>query len=409
MSKIAVIGAGIIGVCVSHFLKKNGHEVILYDHNDPGTQTSYGNAGLFASHECVTANSPQLWKNLPSTVFKKSGPLIIDWFYVFRHLPWAIRFLRNCTSARVDHIAQSLSSFTSHSRLAYEEIFNDVDVSKNIVHKEPIYLYESKELFEKNQYVFNLRKKHNVHFDIINKDDIAKLEPSLEPIYYKGIILKGESFTKSPLQITLKIFDNFINNGGHFVKSKIDSIINNGGSLFIKLNEKEHQFDKIVVAAGAWSNVLAKTIGDNFPLDTERGYHIMFENNKKLLTHPVGWAKAGFYMTPMEDGIRAAGTVEIAGFRKPMNHNMLSMIEETARSILPKLGKVKSQWMGFRPTLPDSLPVIGESQKCKNVYYAFGHQHLGLSLGAVTGKIIYSLIENIPTNINLEALNPYRF
>ena len=409
MSKVAVIGAGIIGVCIAFFLKKNGHKVTLIDQNNPGTQTSFGNAGLFANHECVTANSPHLWKNFPSMLVSKNSPLVIDWFYVLTHLPWAIRFLRNCTSERVDHIAKSLSNFSSHAGLSYEEIFNEVDVSQIIVHKEPIFLYESKELFEKNQYAFNLRKKNNVHFDVINKEDIAKMEPSLAPIYYKGIILKGESFTKSPLQITLKIFDDFINNGGHFVLSKIDSIIRKGDFLFLKYKKQEYQFDKIVVAAGAWSNFLAKTIGDNFPLDTERGYHIIFENNNNLLTRPVGWAKTGFYMTPMEDGIRAAGTVEIAGLIKPMNKNILAMIETTARSILPRLGKVKSRWMGFRPTLPDSLPVIGESRKCKNVYYAFGHQHLGLSLAAVTGKVMRSLIENQPTNINIDSLSPYRF
>ena len=409
MSKVAVIGAGIIGVCIAFFLKKNGHKVTLIDQNNPGTQTSFGNAGLFANHECVTANSPHLWKNFPSMLVSKNSPLVIDWFYVLTHLPWAIRFLRNCTSERVDHIAKSLSNFSSHAGLAYEEIFDEVDVSQIIVHKEPIFLYESKELFEKNQYAFNLRKKNNVHFDVINKKDIAKMEPSLAPIYYKGIILKGESFTKSPLQITQKIFDDFIKNGGHFDLSKIDSIIRKGNSLLLNCKKQEHQFDKIVVAAGAWSNILAKTIGDNFPLDTERGYHIIFENNNNLLNQPVGWAKTGIYMTPMKDGIRVAGTVEIAGLKKPMNNNMISMIEETARSILPKLGKVKSQWMGFRPTLPDSLPVIGESRKCKNVYYAFGHQHLGLSLAAITGKVIQSLIENQPTNINIDSLSPYRF
>ena len=255
----------------------------------------------------------------------------------------------------------------------------------------------------------NLRKKYNVHFDIISKDDIAKIEPALEPIYYKGIILRGESFTRSPIQITQTIFDNFMNRGGHFILEKIESIYRKGDSLFLRFNKKEHRADKIVIAAGVWSNVLAQTIGDNFPLDTERGYHITFENNYNLLTHPVGWAKTGFYMTPMEDGIRAAGTVEIAGLKKPMNNNILTMIETTARSILPQLGKVKSQWMGFRSTLPDSLPVIGESQKCKNVFYAFGHQHLGFSLAAVTGKTIQSLIENRPININIDPLNPYRF
>ena len=409
MSKVAVIGAGIIGVCIAHFLRKNGHKVILYDQHDPGSQTSFGNAGLFAHHECVTANSPQLWRNLPGMLFNKNSPLVIDWSYVFMHLPWAIRFIRNCTSTRVEHIAKSLSSFSYHAGFAYEEIFNDVDVSNNIVHKEPILLYESKKLFEKDRYAFNLRKKNNVYFDIINNEDIAKMEPHLKPIYYKGIVLKGENFTKSPIKITQKIFKNFIKNGGYFVNSKIEKIFKKNDSLFLKYNEKEQRVDKIVVAAGVWSNTLAQNIGDNFPLDTERGYHIMFENNDNLLTHPVGWAKTGFYITPMEDGIRAAGTVEIAGLKKPMNNNILSMIEETARSILPRLGKVKSQWMGFRPTLPDSLPVIGESQKCKNVYYAFGHQHLGLSLAAVTGKAIQSLIDNKPNNINIAPLNPYRF
>ena len=409
MSKVAVIGAGIIGICTAYFLRKNGHQVTLYDQNEPGTQTSFGNAGLFARHECVTANSPHLWKNLPSMLFNKNGPLVIDWFYVFTHLPWAIRFLRNCTSARVEHIAKSLSAFSCQAGLAYEEIFDDVDVSNNIVHKEPIFLYESKKLFEQNQYAFNLRKKNDVQFVVINKEDIAKIEPRLEPIYYNGVILKGESFTKSPLEITQKIFNNFIKNDGHFIKIKIKSIIQKDHSVFLKYEEKEQQFDKIIVAAGAWSNMLARTIGDNFPLDTERGYHIVFENNNNLLTHPVGWAKTGFYMTPMKDGIRVAGTVEIAGLKKPMNKNMLSMIEKTARRILPQLGKVKSEWIGFRPTLPDSLPIIGESKKCQNVYYAFGHQHLGLSLAAVTGKVMQSLIEKKNTNINIDALNPYRF
>ncbi len=407
--KVAVIGAGIIGVCIAHFLKKNGHEVILYDQKNPGTQTSFGNAGLFAKHECVTANSLQLWKNLPSLLLKKNGPLVIDWFYVFTHLPWMLRFLRNSTNTRVEHIAKSLSSFSSHAALAYEEIFNEVDVSNYIVNKEPIYIYETKELFEKDQYAFDLRKKHNVQFNIISKADIAKKEPYLAQIYYNGIILKDECFTTSPIQITQKIFDNFMKKGGHFNLTKINTIFKKDDYLFLKSNKKEYRADKIVVAAGVWSNILAQTIGDNFPLDTERGYHIVFENNDNILTYPIGWAKTGFYMTPMEDGIRAAGTVEIAGLKKPMNNKVFATIESTARSILPKLGKVKSKWMGFRPTLPDSLPVIGKSKKCKDVYYAFGHQHLGLSLAAITGKTIQSLIENKPMNINIDSLNPYRF
>ena len=407
--KIAVIGAGIVGVCIAHFLRKNGNEVTLYDQYDPGTQTSFGNAGLFANHECVTVNSPQLWKDLPSMLLSKNGPLVIDWFYIFTHLPWVVRFLRNCTTARVEHIAKSLSSFSSHAELGYEEIFKEIDVSEYIIKKEPIYLYESKHLFEKNQYALDLRRKHNINFDIVNKKEITEMEPALDPVYYNGIVFKGESFTRSSLKIIRKIFDNFINNGGSFIQKKVDSIYKNEKSLFLRTSINKHKVDKIIVAAGAWSNVLAKTIGDNFPLDTERGYHVLFEKNDNLISRPIGWAKTGFYITPMEDGIRAAGTIEIAGLKKPMNEKILTRIETTARKILPKLGNVKSQWMGFRPTLPDSLPVIGESRKCKNVYYAFGHQHLGLSLAAVTGKVIQSLVENKNTNIDIEPLSPYRF
>ena len=409
MSKIAVIGAGIIGVCTAHFLKKNGHEVILLDENEPGTQTSFGNAGLFASHECITANSPNLWKNIPYMLFNKNSGVVIDWLYILTHLPWAIKFLKNCTKKNVEHIAKSLSSFSSHSVMAYEEIFKDIDLTNNLIKKEPIFLYESKNLFEKNQFALNLRKKFNIDFDIIKKEDIAKIEPNLNHIYYNGIILKGEIFTTSPLKITQKIYNHFIKNKGIFVQSKIKSINKENNSLFLQYENKNHLFDKIIVATGAWSNILARSIGDNFPLDVERGYHIVFEGKKDLITHPIGWAKTGFYITPMEDGIRAAGTVEIAGLKKPMNKNILNLIEKTSRNILPQLGKVKSQWMGFRPTLPDSLPVIGESTKCKNVFYAFGHQHLGLSLAAVTGKAMLSLIEKKPTNIDIGPLNPSRF
>ena len=409
MAKVAIIGAGIIGVCVAHFLRKGNHEVIIFDHNDPGTQTSYGNAGIFANHDCVFANSPRIWKELPRMLFSKNSLLSADWYYVLTHLPWFLRFLGNCTKSKVEHIARSLSNFSFHAELAYEEIFNEVDVSEYVVKKDSLYLYATKDSFERAQFIFNLRKKNNIPFEFIDKDDIASMEPSLAPVYYRGVLFKEEGYTRSSIKITQKIFDNFINNGGQFIKKKVDSIDKSGKLLFLRSGESSFQVDKVVIACGAWSNELANKIGDNFPLDTERGYHVLFESDKELISRSVGWASAGFYMTPMEDGIRAAGTVEIAGLKKPMNHQRLAMIEATARKILPQLGKVKSQWMGFRPTLSDSLPVIGESQKCKNVFYAFGHQHLGLSLGAVTGKSITSLIDNKPSNINIKPLSPLRF
>ena len=150
-------------------------------------------------------------------------------------------------------------------------------------------------------------------------------------------------------------------------------------------------------------------IGDNFPLDTERGYHVLFENSEELINRPIGWSQSGFYLIQIEEGIRAAGTVEIAGLHKKPNEKRIRMIEKQARKILPQLGKVKKEWMGFRPTLPDSLPVIGPSQKNKRIFYAFGHQHIGWTLGAVTGKIIDSLVKEVQPNIDIKAFSPNRF
>ena len=409
MKKIAVIGAGIVGVCISHFLQKNNNQVYLYDQHEPGTQTSYGNAGIFANHDCVFANSPSIWRDLPSLLLKKDGYVSLDWMYIIKNFPWMLKFLKNCSYSNVDYIAKSLSNFSYHAESAYNEIFSDINVDEIVVRKDSLYLYETINDYKNGQYMNGLRKKNNIPFSYINKKEIKKLEPSIAPVYYNGVLFKEESFTKSSLKITQKIFENFINNGGNFSKLKIKSIYKKNGKLFLYYDNNELNFDKIIVACGVWSNDLAKTIKDSFPLDTERGYHILFEGRKDLISRPVGWAKLGFYITPMDDGIRAAGTVEIAGLKKPINKKRLELLEKSARNILPQLGKVKSHWMGFRPTLPDSLPVIGESKMCNNVYYAFGHQHLGLSLGAITGKVIQSLVENKRSNINIDPFNPYRF
>ena len=162
------------------------------------------------------------------------------------------------------------------------------------------------------------------------------------------------------------------------------------------------------ICTGAWSNNLSKKIGDNFPLDTERGYHVMFDNHG-LISRPIGWSQSGFYLVQLQEGLRAAGTVEIAGLNKPENKKRTQMIEYQARRLLPQLNEVKKTWLGFRPTLPDSLPVIGSSKKNKNIIYAFGHQHIGWTLGAVTGKIINSICNERVPNIDIEPFNPSRF
>ena len=409
MKKIAVVGAGIVGICTSYFLQQSGFKVTLIDKEQPGTMTSFGHACTFADYANVPVNNPSLFANIPQMLFTKDGPLAIDFYYIIKHLPWAFKFLKNCKKNKVEEIASSLASLLHHSRLSYDHIFKEVNVSEFIKNEENIYIYDSKKSYETASYTNYLRKKNNINVKELNKKEIHDLEPNLAPIYYAGYLFIGSRHTTNPLAISKKIFESFLEGGGKFINENVKNFIDKEDIVGINLQEKKIEFDQVVICAGAWSKSLAKMIGEDFPLDTERGYHVLFNSDKQLINRPIGWSQSGFYLVQMEEGIRAAGTVEIAGLHKPPNQKRINMIERQARKILPQLGFVKSTWMGRRPTLPDSKPVIGRSSKNKNILYAFGHQHIGWTLAAVTGKAINELAKGSQPNFDISPFSPNRF
>ena len=409
MKNIAVVGAGIVGICSAYFLKKSGFQVTLIDKEKPGTMTSFGHACSFADYANVPVNYPGLLWDIPSMLLRKDGPLAVDFFYIIKNLPWAINFLKNCRKEKVDEIATSLTNLLKHSQLSYDEIFKDVNVKEFISHEENLYLFDTKKSFENYEYANIIRKNNNVKVRNLNKDEVKELEPNIADVYYSGQVFTGSRHTTNPLAISNKIFDKFIELGGIYINQHVKNLIQNQKNIELLMEDKKIKFDKIIICAGAWSNQIANMLGDKFPLDTERGYHILFETNEKLINRPVAWSESGFYLIQIHNGVRAAGTVEIAGLNKSPNKKRLNMIERQSRKVLPQLGKVQSTWMGRRPTLPDSLPIIGNSQKNNNIIYAFGHQHVGWTLGAVTGKIIDSLSRDQIPNIDISAYSPSRF
>jgi len=409
MKKIAVVGAGIVGICTAFFLQKSGFKVTIFDSEEPGTMTSYGHACTFADYANVPVNSPSLFRTIPSMLLKSNSPLSVDLFYIIRNLPWAYKFLRNCRKNKVEEIAQSLANLLHHSRLSYDQIFQEVNVSQYISNEENIYIYDSKKSYSEALQKTYLRKKNNIKVKELSKVEVHDLEPELSSVYYAGQLFVGSRHTTNPLAISKRIFESFIERGGNFIKKKVNNIIQKENSVEVFLEQEKIEFNEIVISAGAWSNIIANMVGDNFPLDTERGYHVLFDVEKKLINRPVGWSQSGFYLVQIEEGIRAAGTVEIAGLKKPPNNKRLKMIEKQARFILPQLGKIKSTWMGRRPTLPDAMPIIGRSIKNKNILYAFGHQHIGWTLAAVTGKAIRELVKKSQPNFSINAFRPSRF
>ena len=406
--QIAVVGAGIVGICSAFFLQKNGFQVTLLDKKEPGSMTSFGHACTFADYANVPVNSPDLFRDIPSMLLRSDGPLAVDFFHVLKNLNWTTKFLQNCTTKKVEYISKSLGNLLNNASISYDEIFTDVKVSEYIKNEEALYLYQNETEFLKAKTTNELRQKNGVRIKTLSKNKILDLEPSLAPVFFNGQIFIGSRHTTNPSMISKRIFETFINNGGEFIQSHVDDLIVEDGSVNVNLNNNNHKFEKVIICAGAWSNNLSKKIGESFPLDTERGYHVMF-NNHGLINRPVGWSQSGFYLVQLEEGLRAAGTVEIAGLSKPENKKRIQMIESQARRLLPQLNEVKSTWLGFRPTLPDSLPVIGPSKKNKNIIYAFGHQHIGWTLGAVTGKIINSICNERVPNINIEPFSPSRF
>ena len=342
---IAVVGAGIVGICTAYFLSKSGFKVTLIDKNDPGTMTSYGHACTFADYACVPVNSPDLFKEIPTMLLKSDGPLAVDFLHVFKNFSWTYKFLQNCTANKVEYISNSLGNLLNNASTSYDEIFNDVDVSKYIKNEEALYLYQNENEFLKAKISNTVRENNGVKIKILSKKEILDMEPNLASVFYNGQLFMGSRHTTNPQEISNKIFESFINNGGNFYKKSVKNILPNEVGVGLSYDETTHNFDKVVVCTGAWSKTLTKNYGEDFPLDTERGYHVLFNNND-LIKRPIGWSQSGFYLVQLEEGLRAAGTVEIAGLHKKANPKRLRMIEREARKLLPMLGNIKSTWLG---------------------------------------------------------------
>ena len=210
MKNIAVVGAGIVGICSAYFLKKSGFQVTLIDKEKPGTMTSFGHACSFADYANVPVNYPGLLWDIPSMLLRKDGPLAVDFFYIIKNLPWAINFLKNCRKEKVDEIATSLTNLLKHSQLSYDEIFKDVNVKEFISHEENLYLFDTKKSFENYEYANIIRKNNNVKVRNLNKDEVKELEPNIADVYHSGQVFTGSRHTTNPLAISNKIFDKFI-------------------------------------------------------------------------------------------------------------------------------------------------------------------------------------------------------
>ena len=406
--KIGIIGAGIQGVCNGLFLLKKGYDVTLFDRDEPGNAASYGNAGHFSPYASVPLNRPDVLLDVPAMLMSTRGPLALKWNYMPKMIPWFYNFLKNCTEKKMMHTAKYMHQILDLSLPAYDELFDDIDVNGLIENKGILYVWNDQNL-KSRKLEIKIRDELGVKQKVLNKKEIHDLEPNLKKFYHGGVFYDYARHARDPKKILVKLFENFLSKGGKFLKLNIQDLQFDDDKPVLGSETERFTFDKIVIACGAFSKKLTDKLSEKIPLDTERGYHVHFKGYDHLITRPVVYSNRGFGMSPMDQGLRVVGTVEFGGLNNPLSKNRIKNLILNAQEMLDGLPEHKDEWLGFRPTLPDFLPVIGQSKNYSNVFYCFGHHHLGWTLGAISGKIISKLVSNENTNLELSPYSSIRF
>ena len=407
--KIGVIGAGIQGMCNALFLQKKGYNVTLFDRDEPGSlSASYGNAGHFSPYASLALNRPDVLTDVPSMLLSATGPLALRWNYVPKMIPWFLKFILNCSKKKMMHTAKYTHQILDLALPAFDELFDEVDISGLVEKKGIMYVWNDQNLASRELEI-SIRKEIGVEQQILTPKEIHDLEPNIKPFYHGGVYYSYARHARNPKKILLKLFDNFLKKDGKFLKINIQSLNIEEEKPVLKSEVQSFSFDKIVIACGAFSKKLTDNLNEKIPLDTERGYHVHFKDCEHLISRPVVFANRGFGITPMEQGLRVVGTVEFGGLNNPLSKSRIRNLIDGAKYMLDGLPEHEDEWLGFRPSIPDFLPVIGPSKNYKNVFYCFGHNHLGWTLGAISGKIISKMIANENTNLNLEPYSSKRF
>jgi len=409
-NSVAVIGAGIQGVCIGLNLIKKGFKVTIVDRNEPGKNSaSYGNAGHFSPYASLSMNRPDILTDVPTMLLSATGPLALRWNYAPRMIPWFLKFIKNCTKKKMMHTAKYMHQILDLALPAYDELFQEIDISGLVESRGIIYFWTDQDL-KSRELEINVRKELGVEQKLLKPHEIHDLEPHIKQIYHGGVLYPSARHARNPGKILLKLFELFLKKDGKFIKENVETInFSPDNQPLIKTNLNSYVFDKAVVACGAFSKKLTDQVDEKIPLDTERGYHVHFKGYDHLLSRPVIFLNRGFGITPMEQGLRVVGTVEFGGLDNPLSKKRVLNLVNNAKYLFPELDKNYDEWLGFRPTLPDFLPVMGPSKNHKNLFYSFGHHHLGWTLGAISGKILAGIIAEEKTNLDLSSYSPLRF
>jgi D-amino-acid dehydrogenase len=404
---VTVIGAGIVGMSCAVQLQSQGLEVTVIDRLAPGEATSHGNAGIFAECGCIPVATPGFLWQLPKLLIDPQGPLSLPLSYLPKMAKWGTSFALNTRVKNFEHISQALAVLlkdTTKLHLAQAQLCNAQAYAKASPY---YYLYKDKAAFEEDKLAWDTRTKHGSKYDLLDADAIYMREQAVGHTYKFAVALHNHGFSPNPGKLVKAMAEHFIKQGGVICTGEVKTLVKQQGEVKQIVTDRDrYEVDQLVIAAGAWSSKLAAQLGHSIPMESERGYHVHIRNPKITLNAPIMFTAGKLVATPMSDGIRLAGLVEFNGLKADANENFCQRLLHHAKSLFPEIDTSDHvTWMGHRPSISDSLPVIGNCPTYRNVCYAFGHQHMGLALAPITAKLVTQLVTNQQTQLDL---SPYR-
>ncbi len=404
---VAIIGAGIIGLTIADYLQRSGRRVTLIDRNGIANEASFGNAGAIAFADILPLASKGMIKKAPKWLFDPLGPLSIRPAYLPTILPWLVRFWRASWSGQYQNSLVAQNAMMKLAEAELETLCRDTAIGAHVRHDGALQVYESLSEFEAAQPGWKVREQFGVSVQHLQGEEIKTFQPGLSNRIVAATFIPGWKTVDDPHQVAMNFWSRVHERGGALIKNEVSNI---NGTNIIFADGGSLNADIVVIAAGAWSHTLAKQLGDTIPLETERGYNTTLPPGAFDLKRQLIFGEHGFVITPLSSGIRIGGAVEFAGLKAAPDYRRSAVMLDKAKKFLPDLKTEGGKpWMGFRPSMPDSLPVIGRAKKTRDVFYAFGHGHLGLTQALSTARLISELVAGQPSAIDLAPFSPIRF
>ena len=409
---VIVIGAGIVGAATARILQRAGHTVTLLDSAEPGNATSFGNAGFLSVDSLIPLARPATLKKVPQMLMDRNGPLTIHPPSLPRLLPWMARFaLAAMSPTEVQKGKDMFKPLMLEADIAWKAEIQASGLGELFRTRGALYVYESESSFQGTDEMRGLQSGKGTEFEIVDGNRARELAPGLSPTIMRGIHYPNASHTINPHKVVTTLAERFAAEGGTILRGRVRGFRRDGDRVTaVQLTDSELPAKAVMISAGRASGELTRLLGFNAPLVAERGYHVMVAPDNVRFDLPVSPPDRGLFFTPMSEGLRIAGTVELAAPHQPPSWHRADLLKKHLKDIFPGVGGAEqSRWIGERPTLPDYRPAIGRAPRFANVYCGYGHQHLGLTLATATGRLIARLMEGEQLPSAFQACDPGRF